>query len=356
VEEPIKPSPPFLSEFEWDALVQGISDQQCILFVGPECYSLATDTTQAASLSAYLKEHQATLNIRVQENGWFHLQKGGSDGPAYSAIRRFYKNAAPDSTALLAQIAKIPFHLLLSLTPDYHLRTAFEQQNFPHRFEAYIRNEPNRDTQAPTKALPLIFNVMGELQQRNSLILTYNDFYDYIESTFTGNSMSTLLTNNIMDAQYFLFLGIPFDQWFVQLFMRILRQHREKEGKTKFAPLANGINADVFSEQYNIKFINTNIPAFVQELYKQCKAEGILKQSIQTAPQGAAVNHVFFQEKDILIKIIQLSSRHNSLREQINLGIIKSDDELTEMNKIRKAYLETIQDLETIWEQLNIQL
>ena len=56
MEEPIKPSPPFLSEFEWDALVQGISDQQCILFVGPECYSLATDTTQAASLSAYLKE------------------------------------------------------------------------------------------------------------------------------------------------------------------------------------------------------------------------------------------------------------------------------------------------------------
>jgi hypothetical protein len=99
------------------------------------------------------------------------------------------------------------------LTPDRHLAQAFSDQNFHYRFEAYVRNEPDRNGQIPTKEEPLVYNLVGDIEQRNSLVLTYDDFFDYMQSTFRGNSMSTLLKDNLLAADCFLFLGMPPDDW-----------------------------------------------------------------------------------------------------------------------------------------------
>jgi hypothetical protein len=221
-----------LSELEWQAIIQGIKDQQCVVCTGAGVFSLSGDSTsQVEQLEAYLRTHQDALKIRVQENGWFHLQSGGSDGPAYQAVRNFYKKIEPDSKRVLEKLAQLKLHLLLSITPDRHLQKAFEEQHLPHRFDAYVRNQPDRNTDAPTADMPLVYNMIGDINIRNSLVLTFDDFYDYLESVFKGNSMSNMLKNNILDAQYFLFIGIPFDQWFVHLFMRILRQHKERKNR-----------------------------------------------------------------------------------------------------------------------------
>ena len=372
-----------LTTFEWDAIVQGINDRQCVLCLGSGIYSLANDQPPFLQrLEAYLRENQDMLRIRVQENGWFHLQPGGSDGPAYQAVRSFYKKIPAESTSILEKLARLQLHLLLSLNPDHHLQQAFEQQGLPHRFDAYVRNQPDRSAEPPTAELPLVYNMVGELNKRNSLVLTFDDFYDYLESVFKGNSMSGMLKNNILDAQYFLFIGIPFDQWFVHLFMRILRQHKERS--TKFAagrPLQPK-DLESCAEQYNIRFINSGIIHFVDELYQRCETVGLVKKPSQSNNENQAEN--LFEQltswtiqndfkrlvnrlkevlrgvgeagKPHLIKVLQLAGRHRDIEEQVNMGIIRYEDQTIEMNKLRKDFLETIQGLKEAWDQLNIRL
>lgn len=370
-----------LTTFEWDAIVQGIQDGQCVLCIGPGLYSLEPEQENFTErLEAYLRENQDALRIRVQENGWFHLRPGGSDGPAYQAVRAFYQQAPEASIEALRKLARLRWHLLLSLNPDYHLRAAFEQQNLPHRFDAYVRNQPDRNTEKPTAEVPLVYNILGELGNRNSLVLTFDDFYDYLESVFKGNSMSAMLKNNILDAQYFLFIGMPFGQWFVHLFLRILRQHKER--RTKFAagqPLPPE-SLESCAEQYNINFVNVGITAFIDELYRRCEAKGLAKSP--QAQQSAGGQNALFEQlthwivenefkrvadrlkevlrgvgeggRPLLLRVLQLSGRHTDIEERVKLGIIGYEEQNIEMNKIRKDFLETVDDLKKMWGDLKI--
>ncbi|MEM8527104.1 MAG: SIR2 family protein, partial [Bacteroidota bacterium] len=229
-----------LLDLEWSAIIDGIGSQECVICLGPEIFMDYNNTNSGVpvhlteKLSEYLKQYEDILKIRIQENGWFHLQQGGSDGPTYQAIKSFYNNVLTSHTELiLNKIARIKSHLFLSITPDYHLLNTFENLGLKYNFDSYFRNQPNRNQDIPSVDIPLIYNLLGELKYRNSLVLTYDDFFDYLESVIKGNSMSKLIKNNLLDAQYYLFIGIPFDQWFVHLFMRILKQHKQK--KTKFA-------------------------------------------------------------------------------------------------------------------------
>lgn len=372
-----------LSQFEWDAVIEGIRNNQCILCIGPNIATIGEDKDQSQKLTEFLQEHQDSLKIKVQENGWFHLQKGGSDGPAYQAIRSFYKGLKPTSSDILSKIAALKFHLVLSLSPDYHLREAYEEQNLPYRFDAYTRNEPDRNTEVPTAEVPLLYNLVGELGNRNSLVLTFDDFFDYLESIFRGNSMSTMLKNNILDAQYFLFIGMPFEQWFVHLFMRILRQHRER--KTKFATglTLTPEELEIAAEQYNIKFVNSNITGFIHELYDRCNTENLIKSP--KAPVAVQQNDLtLFAEyeemliknqfdriieklkdtlrgvgesaKPLLIRVIQLGGRHSTIKEHINLGIIKYEEQTHQLNLLRKDFMDLLSDLKSKWNELNIRL
>ncbi len=376
-----------LTDFEWKAIINGIEQQQCIICVGSEIYTRHLPENNRSKnlterLSEYLNLHKNELNIKVQENAWFHLNPGGSDGPAYQAIKSFY-NETEDQTSksILEKIARIKFHLLLSLTPDYHLRQAFENQDIPYQFDSYVRNQPDKSLGKPDKDQPLVYNILGELDNRNSLVLTYDDFYDYLESVIKGNSMSQLIKDNMLDAQYFLFIGMPFDQWFVHLFMRVIKQHKER--KTKFATIGqiSPNSIDICKEQYHIKFINSEIEAFIDELYERCENHTIPliktitpKEEIANPEEVISINKAIIDSlykwigknefdkiskklkevlkglgetaKPLLLKVIHLYGRHNDLKEKITLGIISRDNENIEFNKIRLGFTTLIAEFE----------
>lgn len=382
----------FLSDLQWKAIMGGIREQQCVVFIGSEIFSSNEQKLpQSQRLARYLIKQQQDLNIRVYENGWFHLREGGTDGIVCEAIREFYKKEASEYVnGLLEQLAQIKFHLFVSMTPDYHLRSTFERLRLPHRPGAYIRKEPDRSNDKPTADIPVIYNMLGELNNRNSLVLTYDDFYDYMESVFIGKSMSTLLKDYILEAQYFLFLGMPFDQWYMHLFMRILRQHQEQRQKTKLAANTCRIpdDSEICWEQYHIKLVNSNIAAFVQELYNRCKDASLLRElplavaslSSDHEEQKAAfisdlyellsenaferilnklretLRNVGAAGRELMIKVVNLSGQHKSIRDSDLNGILSFDEKMKAINKLRLDFVHVIDDLQENWTTLNIRL
>jgi hypothetical protein len=199
--------------------------------------------------------------------------------------------------------------------------------------------------------------------------------------------MSPVLIDAILNAEYFLFIGMPFDQWYIHLFMRILRQHKEKLHTQKFAVPLPAEQSDSCREQYTIRFINSDVDAFINELMERCALENLLRAvlpSKETRLQEKDNSEHFFKTlldllsknefeelyeqvkkvlqgvgesgRVILQNFIQLKGRHGDIKEQIMLGLVRYDDHAILMNQLRKGYLDQVNLLKTEWPKLNINL
>lgn len=372
---------PILLDFQWNALLRGIEQDSCIICLGPDFYSdRPRRKSQSERLAEYLEKHAEVLGIRVQENGWYHLGQNGEDGATYEAVRAFYEAEVEGHQDTLDLLAEIRTHLILNLTPDAHLEATFKNKGLRYRPGLYVRNQPNRDTDPPTQQVPLIYNILGSLEQRNSLILTYDDFFDYIQSTTMGVSMSTLLKDNILSADYFVFLGLPEDDWRMHLFLRIMQQH--ENGKNKYAtmPGASERSMHSWNEQYAIKLINDDIKTFVKELHRRCAEKGLLRQAVQSQNQDGnlvdrlledvGANKIESVLSELLVALrgvgpagqpmmracISLKGRYRDLEEQKMLRIIAAEAVDLEINKIRTDLITLVQDYGNMVQQLGISL
>ena len=59
------------------------------------------------------------------------------------------------------KIAEIPFHLIISLSPDLLLKQAFENNSFDHDFSFYYKENTAVTVVKPTKEKPLLYNLLG---------------------------------------------------------------------------------------------------------------------------------------------------------------------------------------------------
>lgn len=375
-----------LNPIEWGDLLDGIKNQRCVLCIGPQIFSNESAVSFEKKLATFLQKQSKSLNIRVYDNGWFHLLPMGNQSSPYRQVKEFYSEMKSNAESVIRQLVKIPFHLFLSFNPDDTLKKSFGDNNYV--FDAYIRNLPYNELTYPTADRPLIYNMLGKLEDRNSLVLTHDDFYDYLESIFKGNSMSPILKDTILNAEYFLFVGMPFDQWYIHLFMRILRQHKEKLHTQKFAIPVPMNQSDSCREQYTIRFINSDIKIFIDSLLNKCVDEGLIRTSSNTGKDSKNIQNdtsdrffklltdlleendlgeLYEQIKKVLLGVgeagrsilqnfIQLKGRHSDLKEQITLGLVKYEDHAILMNQLRKGYLEQINLLKSEWPKLNIKL
>ncbi|MBB4080553.1 hypothetical protein GGR28_003187 [Lewinella aquimaris] len=362
-----------LSDLQWNSLLRTIEQERCVICVGPEFYTTPGDSrSQSARLSSYLREHSAKIGIKVRENGWYHLRDNGDHLVVHEAVNIFYDSERQAARERLSKLASIPGHLFLCLTPDRHLAAAFKEKGYACEIGEYVRNEPDRNISVPDKHRPLVYNLVGDLEQRNSLVLTYNDFFNYMESTFRGNSMSILLKDNILSAECFIFLGMPPDDWRMHMFMHILKQHENRKSKYATIPNANDDIRESWQCQYGIRLMNEDIDGFLNGLITRCGAKNLLREkaAVQTShasvSQGLramignsktsdALNRLQHEIKrtgtagrDLMLQVIQLKSRHTGLQEQITLGIIPDNDSKLELNKINVSLLKLIDDLEAL--------
>lgn len=270
----------------WDAILQSIAEERCILCIGPGLYT-ELGVTLESRLADFLRAKSEQLRIRVYDDGWFHYRSGANSILPNLEVKNFYKQSFPRAQTLMSTIANINFHLIISLLPDYRLRNTFEELKIPHHFDAYIKKKPfDPRTIRPSAQLPLIYNLMGELNQRESMVLTHDDFYDYLESIFQGSSISPVLKNEIIQADNFIFLGLPFDRWYMHLFLRFLEQHRNKDLlKYALTEVEDEYVQTQCNEQFNITFVPFKFEQFLEELSQKCTEAGLSRKFPTTPAQ-----------------------------------------------------------------------
>ena len=254
---------------EWSFIADKIQDEKCVLIVGPELIY--------GHLGSTIYEHlENTLSpgfVYINEDEFFSFRRDRDKALTYHRIRKFFKNIK-EPPEVYRLIAKLPIHLIISLSPDLQLQKAFEEINRPHRFSYYMKQQNMGELNyMPTRDEPLIYNLLGSCDDQDSMVFSYEDLFEYIEAILGNTKLPTELQAILQDTKSYLFVGVKFEKWYLKLLMRILKiqvsELNYANGKSNI--LTARIN-DFYEQYFNLNFVEMPPLKFLEEL-KDCSKQ-----------------------------------------------------------------------------------
>ncbi|MBV6441055.1 MAG: hypothetical protein DYG98_25970 [Haliscomenobacteraceae bacterium CHB4] len=309
-----------LSGVDWNDLTETLEAQKCVLFLGSGAYEAPKGEKIEDALSDWLDasnpEHPF---IRlVNTDGFYLLRRNRFKRKVIAQIKEFYNQPFPKTEELFAQLAEIPFSMIITLTPDNLLTRTFHKSGFDYQTDFYFRNRKGPDQfEPPTKNKPLIYNLLGNIEEPESIVLTQSDFFDYLESVFKANSMHADLKEELHNAERYIFLGLPYEKWYFQLLLRILSMHSDKLKEVERLALKEFENPrlhELYTEEFKIEFFPADVLSFVQELNSRCRQAGLLKKATLPDPKLTNLPDLGFTDFQKLVAEAQTEEAINYLK------------------------------------------
>jgi hypothetical protein len=362
-----------LNKDDLDVIVDAIESEKCILLLGPELNNL-NGVSKEKALYTYLDSQGIKLHF-YENDGFFLFDEHTTLPNLTLRLKQFYNNAI--IPLIYEKIAKIPFHLFLSITPDLFLQKTFENLNLNYKVSVYDMTENPQEVNAPSKEVPLLYYLFGRYDKFNSMILTHDQLFDFLVAILGKHELPPGLTSQIIDAENFLFLGFRFDHWYVQILLRLL-SYKVKEKHAKFSigryALSENANPDTkafYLHEFSMTFIEDSIPKFIDQIHDEFErrnelrkpdlhdvhsvkklGECILKGNLDDAFVCLKVfltkNIDGADKSDLDNQIIQLSGRYETLKKDNEKRILKDDDYRIEWSKIQNSIVNLINDIKKL--------
>ncbi|MGP0065189.1 MAG: CHAT domain-containing protein [Isosphaeraceae bacterium] len=150
-------------------------------------------------------------------------------------------------------LAELPFPIYLTANPDRLLMDALlEAEKCPeigicpwtdeveHSDSIFVR-DPDF---SPTVERPLVFYLFGRLEDCNSLVLTEDDYFDYLIGLTRNNErIPAIVRRALVDSALF-FLGFRLDDWDFRVLLRSLMGQGGRERRKRFRHVAAQIDPE----------------------------------------------------------------------------------------------------------------
>ncbi len=296
---------------DWDFLIKTIKRQRCVLFLGPEIFVNANgESLQQQFYQTLAEQNPDKILAYNKEDGFFLFTSPQAKTRIFINIVDFFEQNFDEN--LLTKIVEIPFHAIVSINPDNTLTKLMQKFGIDHTFDYYDRKQKKDISDSPTKDKPLVYNLLGNVAEEETLILTHDDLYEYFRALMGNNQLPLELRAVLESALDYVFLGFQFDKWYVQLLMSLLNLHDEKYQFIRFASLQK-MRTDTQSlciKHFKIEFIDNNVLSFVDSLYQKCQSENLLRPLKQS---NAGTNALLSANQ---LRVNELS---NQLERQIKL-------------------------------------
>jgi len=292
-----------LKSIPWESLKNAIKKQRCVLFLGPEL----SISKNGKPITEQLLKHIDYKNNRdilyYPSDELFLFRNNLSKVDTYEKMEAFFNNIEP--SGIYEQIAQLPFHLIISFNTDNFLKRAFGKLGLDPTTSFFNKKAiPEKDVQPPTLKSPLVYNLLGSIDEMESLILSHDDMYDYINVMLTQNPLPQAIKNVLFKGgTRYIMLGFKFEKWYVQLLLRILQLHKKDVPIAKNAASKNmdNVSEEIKSfcfDQFNIEFIPNDIDQFVTQLYNECDKDGLLRSSeFDQGTVAAKIKYLVSQNK-----------------------------------------------------------
>jgi len=353
---------------EWDkkfrSIFADIRQNKCVVLVGPEIVKIGKYPLRDILRDQLNKSNDADIAHYYKRDGFFLFRDKIAKEDVQREVILFYQDHQTETDVeenIFKQLVQLKTHLILSINPDNFLSDVAYKYGIKHRFAFFQHGgEAVSEVEEPTTEMPLFYNLCGAICRDDSLVLDYDDLFSLLSSLLNGSPERGLpkkVRTTLQTTKHFLFIGFDFDKWYSQLLLRLLSgekairkfaiDHSEKEENT----------TTFLVKQFGIEFIDDEA-AFLMELFRQCKVQGLMRDIIEAQTPDAvrvirhiqngemlkALTYSYEQTKNKEIKntLTILLNQFNNLQEQQRKGTIDSRDAIVQWNKITDALLESL--------------
>ena len=246
---------------------------QCVLILGPE---LSVDT-KGISFRSYFRKIADDKNSGIftyfENDNLFSFNDEASIRDTRRLVKEFYKNSGDQG--LLEMIARIQFPLIINVCPDIALNKIYEAENIPFAAGYFSKDSKPKfkDLPAPTKALPVIYNIFGTVESDTTLILNHSKLYETIQYLLADNSLPENIETFLNQVSGFVLLGLKFDSWYYQLICHKLKLKEYNKSKTNLsASSTNDLDSVsvVMRKHFEIDFTTDNPMQAIERLIREC--------------------------------------------------------------------------------------
>lgn len=257
-----------------------IIKEKCILILGPNI-SLTDNEKTVNQLLKKDIENQLGDNViknYFSDDEFFQFNDDDDENTALGRISEFFKKIEPSE--LQKKIADIPFHVIISTSPDRLLIDLFKKNNYNYSYSFYSQKGENKDVEKPSNKKPLIYNLFGDMDKTESIVYTYDQLFEYLEAIFSKQDLPPTLKNILNDeSNYILFIGFRYEKWYFKLLLRLLKLYKikSKYGSGKDPSIRVDLIRNFYTEQFKVKFIDYDETAIIDAIYGKCKELGILR-------------------------------------------------------------------------------
>ena len=291
-----------LSNINWESILNALEKKRCVLFIGKGAYQASGGGSIEVAMQEALKVNDPDHPyIKLHNSDGFYLFKDSFSRQDFiDDLKKFYQQSFPETESDLKLLAAIPFNMIFSMSPDNFISGIYNVCNLDFSFDYFNKNVPET-CEIPTPEKPLIYNLFGNIDDGDSLVLTHNDLFNYLQLAFEENKIHTDIKYQLeKKISNFIFLGLPFEKWYFQLLLRVLSLHSDKFAALERLALNNFEDDNfihLYTEEFKIDFIQSDVSNFIKELHRHCDEKGLLKK-VKTTKE---IEIISFEEVKSLI-------------------------------------------------------
>ena len=281
-----------MEDIDWDLIIEDILNERCIIVLGPGIYKAeiktnsATPPKKVSLYDEFIDSLELSTDHRIKN---YYLKDNLFEFSSYRSRIQFIKsqreffNGYMDEVLndeTLNQLVDLPFLCYINAGLDSFLFELFKKRKNQHHFEFYPNLICN---QVLINGIPLIYNLLGNLEDTSSPIITHDSLFSFFNKTLGNrsseepaagkNQIPPQLLKYCEKASRIIFLGVELEKWYVQLIFRILGFNVGE--KTAHALLEAEIDSDTLriceSQFFIVVVRNKKIDQFVVDLWRNFK-------------------------------------------------------------------------------------
>lgn len=265
-------------------IIADIERESCVLIVGPDIVDYGEKNFFELMCEELVKDREAGSMIDTAPGHIFRneellqLLPQAKESTIMRQMERFYQKQQSLAEPL-TKIARIPFHLVISLMPDHRLPDIYKEQGFPYKYSHYRWDQAPEPVEEPDAARPLIYNLLGDFIDKD-IIITFDHYFDFLSGILGEKKLPNPIQTAFKKASTFIFLGVHFEKWSVQLLLRIISPKEKYDKNEKYSILQNGVSNDgctFIARRLNLNFLPDEPAAFLDHLYEACRRQNLLK-------------------------------------------------------------------------------
>ncbi len=280
---------PIISEKDFSGIVSSINNGSCVLFLGPHLERYITDHTSTPIIELLADElfKDTAFDYDLEPENAFRMathyfeneQRVHGEAKArdllIDKISDFYSKQEPDD--LLKELADLNFNVIININVNDLMEKALRSIGKRPRVQYYNyknalhNNELKIAPDTITARTPLIYNLFGSAESRQSLVLTETDKLRFSEELLQKESKASIPTEILQliqpETSTYLFLGFDFNDWQLRLLFQKLGLNYES--KTLAVYEANKIGkltSYLYQNYFFISFTDQSPIAFIEQV------------------------------------------------------------------------------------------